>query len=278
MTGQRIYKPKPPLAAHIQYFGYWQGDITSGLHTSRALPRGAVTAIIAVDGHADLGFYASDGRTPLAVPPAFAVGAGAAAYVIHVAAARTIMTIHFRPAGALAFLGCPLGDLENALIGLDELWGFSAELLRERLIAAGSAQQRVELMEHFLVGRMRRGQIWPQPLVVSTLRRAELNPSMRVAKAQALSGLSAKRFNALFRSEVGLSPKAYLRVRRLQAVLRALNTPTQGAAIAADLGYFDQAHLVREFRAFTGITPTQYATRRSSMPGHVALTAPPEQG
>lgn len=101
---------------------------------------------------------------------------------------------------------------------------------------------------------------------------------MRVSKAQALTGLSAKRFNAVFRSEVGLSPKAYLRVRRLQAVLRALDTPAQGAAIAADLGYFDQAHLVREFRTFTGVAPTQYATRRSSMPGHVALTAPPEQG
>ncbi|OMC23860.1 AraC family transcriptional regulator [Mycobacterium colombiense] len=278
MTGQRLYKPKPPLADHIEYFGYWPGDSASGLHTSRALPRGAVTAIIDVDGHTDLGFYAADGRTPLPVPPAFAVGAGAAAYVIRVAPARTIMTIHFRPAGALAFLGCPLGDLENAVIGLDDLWGSSAELLRERLSTAGSAQQRVALMEHFLVGWMRRDHLWPQPRVGSVLRCAELNPSMRVAKAQALSGLSAKRFNAAFRSEVGLMPKAYLRVRRLQAVLRALDTPAPGAAIAADLGYFDQAHLVREFRAFTGITPTQYARRRSSMPGHVELAARPGRG
>lgn len=278
MFGQRLYKPRPPLAEHIEYFGYWQGNNAAGPHTSRALPRGAVTAIIDVDGGTDLGFYASDGRTPLTVPPAFVAGAGPAAYVIRVVPAHTVMTIHFRPAGALAFLGCPLGDLEDALVGLGDLWGSGAELLRERLVEARSAQHRVDLLEQFLVARMRHGHRWPQPGVASVLRYAELDPSMRVSKAQVLTGLSAKRFNALFRCEVGLSPKAYLRVRRLQAVLRALNTPAQGAAIAADLGYFDQAHMVREFREFTGITPTQYACRRSSMPGHVELAATPQPG
>jgi AraC-like DNA-binding protein len=276
MTGQKLYRPRPPLADHIEYFGYWEGDSAAGTHTSRALPRGAVTAIIDVDGRTDLGFYASDGRTPLAVPPAFAAGAGVASYVIRIVPTHTVMTIHFRPAGALAFLGCPPGDLENALVGLTDLWGSRAELLREQLIAAGSAQQRVALLEAFLVGRMRRGDVWPQPRLASALRSAELDPSMRVSKAQVLTGLSRKRFTALFRSEVGLSPKAYLRVRRLQAALRALNTPAPGATIAADLGYFDQAHFVREFRSFTGITPTQYAQRRSSMPGHVELSATPE--
>jgi AraC-like DNA-binding protein len=273
MTAQLLYRPRPPLADHIEYFGYWRGDPAAGAHTSRALPRGAVTAIIDVDGRTDLGFCAADGRTRLAVPPAFVVGAGVASYIIRIVPIHSVMTIHFRPAGALAFLGCPLGDLEDAVVGLDDLWGSSAERLRERLIAVGSARGRVALLEAFLLERMRPG-IWPQPRVASALRSAELDPSMRVSKAQALSGLSAKRFNALFRCEVGVTPKAYLRVRRLQAVLRALNTRAGGASIAgiaADLGYFDQAHLVREFRSFAAITPTQYAQRRSAMPGHVEL-------
>jgi AraC-like DNA-binding protein len=265
MSGQRLYRPKAPLAQHIQYFGYWEGDSAAGVHTSRALPRGAVTAIIDVDGRTDLGFYAADGRTPLAVPPAFATGAGVASYVIRIVPTHTIMTIHFRPAGALAFLGCPLGDLENSLVGFDDLWGSSAQRLREQLNVAGSPRERVTLLEEFLIRRMRDVSWRLEPV----LRSVELEPSMQVSKAQALTGLSVKRFNSLFRCEVGLSPKAYFRVRRLQAVLRALDTPAHGAAIAADLGYFDQAHLVREFRSFTAITPTQYARRRSAMPGHV---------
>jgi len=275
MTAQRLYKPGPPLAAHIAYFGYWDSGSAAGIHTSRALPRGAVTVIIDLDDRGDLGFFASDGLTPLRVSRAFAAGAGVDSYVIRIDATHTVMTIHFRPAGALAFFGCPLGDLENTLVGLTDLWGSAAELLREQLIAAPSADQRVALLQAFLIQRM--GQAaYPSPRLASVLHTVELEPSMRVSKAQALSDLSRKSFTALFLAEVGLSPKAYLRVRRLQAALRALRTPARGATIAADLGYFDQSHFVREFRSFTGVTPTQYTRRRSAMPGHVELGAASE--
>ena len=77
---------------------------------------------------------------------------------------------------------------------------------------------------------------------------------------------------ALFRAEVGLSPKAYARVRRLQAALRQLAAgPISGARIAADVGYFDQAHFVREFRSFTAMTPTQYGRQPIVLPSHVAV-------
>ncbi|WP_293324453.1 DUF6597 domain-containing transcriptional factor [Mycobacterium sp.] len=146
MTGPRIFKPNPPLADHIEYFGYWDGDSAAGAHTSRALPRGAVTAIIDVDGRTGLGFYTSDGRAPLAVPSAFVAGAGAASYVVRVEPIYTVITIHFRPAGALAFLGCPLGDLENALVGLPDLWGSNADLQYLDETAVGTLFDRVDAL------------------------------------------------------------------------------------------------------------------------------------
>jgi AraC-like DNA-binding protein len=271
LTGPQLYRPRPPLSDHVDYFGSWEGGTTVGVHTSRALPRGAVTAIIDVGGRAELGFYASDGHTRLAAPSAFVVGPGLASHVIRIDPTHRAMTIHFRPAGALAYLGCPLGELENAVVGLTELWGRSAELLREQLSATRSPGQRVALLEAFLLDRRRRHHPRPQPWLAPVLDLAESDPSMRVSAARGSIGLPPKRFNAMFRSDVGLTPKAYFRVRRLQAAVRALNTPAQGAVVAANLGYFDQAHFVREFRSFTGMTPTQYAQRRSSMPGHVGL-------
>ena len=257
---------------YVDYFGVWErGDHTTEVHASRALPRGAATVIIDVGDRADLGFYAADGRTPLAVPPAFIVGAGVTSYVTRIDPAQTSVTVHFRPAGALAFVGCPLGDLENRCVGLSDVWGSSADLLREQLMQADSAGTRVAMLESFLLGRGRSQDAQLNPTMAPVLEAAERNPSMRVSQACEVTGLSPKRFNALFRAEVGLSPKAFLRVRRMQAALRALNTSARGAAIAADLGYFDQAHLVREFGEFTSITPTQYAQRRSTMPGHIQL-------
>jgi AraC-like DNA-binding protein len=157
------------------------------------------------------------------------------------------------------------------VVGLTELWGRDAELLSEQLSETRSSTLRVALLEAFLLDQRRRHQPRPQPWLLPVLGLAESDPSVRVSEARESTGLPPKRFNAMFRSDVGLTPKAYFRVRRLQAAIRALNTPTQGAAVAADLGYFDQAHFVHEFRSFTGMTPTQYAQRRSSMPGHVAL-------
>jgi len=115
MTGPRLYRPRPPLAGHIEYFGYWERGGATDAHTSRALPRGAATVIIDVGGRNDLGFYASDGATRLSVPPAFIVGPGVDSYVTRVQATQTVMTIHFRPAGAQPFVGCPLGELEDAV-------------------------------------------------------------------------------------------------------------------------------------------------------------------
>ena len=109
------------------------------------------------------------------------------------------------------------------------------------------------------------------PSVAAALRYAEHHPSMQMATAHELTGISPKRFSTLFRADVGLTPKTYFRVRRMQAAVRTLGTATSGATVAADLGYFDQSHFVREFRGFTGVTPSQYLRREAPIPGHIAL-------
>jgi AraC-like DNA-binding protein len=271
-----LFRPRQPLARYIDYFGYWQRD-SGEPHKSRALPRGAATIIVDVGGRQRVDFYAADGRTRLDVSPAFIAGAGTASYVTQIDATQSVLTIHFRPAGALPFTGIPLGELENSCIGLADLWGHRGTALHEQLVAARTAAQRVALVESFLLSRMRRHDREPHRNVMAVLGAVEDDPSMRVSNARELAELSPKRLTAAFRAEVGLAPKAYLRVRRLQAALRRLDTGrARGATIAADLGYFDQAHFVREFRSFTAMTPTEYSNRRSWLPSHVELAAAAE--
>ncbi|BBZ13620.1 helix-turn-helix transcriptional regulator [Mycobacterium branderi] len=273
-AGPQLHRPRPPLADYIDYFGYWARE-TGDPHRSRALPRGAATVVVDVGGRSCVDFYAADGHTRLGVPPAFIAGAGIDSYVTRIDAAQTVMTIHFRPGGALPFTGIPLAELENSCIGLTEMWGNKGTVLRERLVGASSAASRIALLESFLLRRLVRDDRRQHPAVATVLGRVEHSPSLRVADILELTGLSSKRLTALFRAEVGLAPKAYLRVRRLQAALKRLNAGgAQGATIAADLGYFDQAHFVREFRSFTAMTPSQYTHRRSWLPSHVELARP----
>ncbi|WP_374026229.1 helix-turn-helix domain-containing protein [Mycobacterium sp. HNNTM2301] len=262
-----MYRPPPPLGDHVEFFGHWLHRGSS--YRSRALPRGAVTIVIDVGRRHRLDFYAADGRTRLAVPPAVVAGPHRASYVTDIAAEEPAMAIHFRPGGAFPFLGVPLGDIEDAAIGLDELWGRAGREVHERLIEAPSVPARFAILEGFLLARARFG-VSRDPGVAGAVAAIEANPSIRMTELRRLSGLSTKRMLALFRAEIGLTPKAYARVRRLQAALRQLGEGTVGGArIAADAGYFDQPHFVREFRSFTAMTPTQYVRQPLVLPSHV---------
>ncbi|WP_418003838.1 helix-turn-helix domain-containing protein [Mycobacterium sp. PDNC021] len=267
MTGPQLLRPRPPLNQHIDFFGYWShdGEVSD---RSRALPRGAATVVIDVGGRERVDFYSADGTTRMPAEPAFLTGPGTLSYVTRIDPGEAVLTIHFRPGGALPFFGIPLADLENSCVNLTDLWGADAALLRERLIATPAWPRRIEIVEDFLFARLR-----PTPLtLMPVLHVAEHQPSLRVSEAAELTGLSPKRLIATFRHEIGLTPKAYLRVRRLQSALRLLDAGTgDGADVAATLGYFDQPHFVREFRGFTSVTPTQYALRRSALPSHVGL-------
>ena len=267
--GPLLHRPRPPLADHIEFLGYWLSPGAN--YRSRALPRGAVTVIFDVGHRQQLDLYAADGTTKLSVPSAFVTGSQATSYVSDIAADQPAMAIHFRPGGALRFFGMPLGDLEGAQVGVDAVWGRDGHRLHERLIAAPSVAARFGLIEEFLLSRARMS-VDRHPGVAAAMAAVEAKPSVRMAEVRQLAGLSTKRLIRLFRAEVGLSPKEYARVRRLQAALRRLRAGNAGGAdIAADIGYFDQSHFVREFRSFTGMTPTQYARQRILLPSHVPV-------
>lgn len=268
MTGPRLYRPCRALADCVDYFGYWERGAGEP-HRSRALPRGAATVVIDVSGRRHVDFFAADGHTRLAVPPAFVAGAGTASYVTGIDAQQTVMTVHFKTAGAAAFLDGGLGELENVCAGVDEVWGPAAAVLHEQLQIPSSVTRRIALTESFLLSRKR---TQPSAEIAAALRAVESNPAIRISQVCTALGWSPRKLTGRFRAEVGLAPKAYQRVRRLQGALRRLDGDADpGADIAADLGYFDQAHFVRDFREFTGMTPTQYAARRSWLPSHVDL-------
>jgi AraC-like DNA-binding protein len=86
-------------------------------------------------------------------------------------------------------------------------------------------------------------------------------------------GMSPRRFLDVFRSEVGLSPKAFCRIRRFASVLRQIErtVDVDWVDVALSCGYFDQAHFNRDFRAFSGVTPSTYLRHHISRT-HVVVT------
>lgn len=265
----RCHRPGLPLGEYVDFFAYWR-SVADRAYVDRALARGAVAVIIDVGARQRLDVFEADGVTPVAVPPAFVVGPHTGSYVSRIAAGSETVAVHFLPGGARSFMPVPLRELRGACVGLDRVWGGDGIRLHRRLIAAGSVAERFAILERFLVERM--GVADRHPEVVAAIEAIEARPGMRIGELSVALGLSPRRLSALFDDEIGLRPKAYARIRRLHVALRELRTGhTPAAVVAAETGYFDQAHLHRELRAFTAPTPAQYRLHRIRLPNHVPI-------
>lgn len=186
-------------------------------------------------------------------------------YIIDTAQLDDMISVRLHPAGIWRLFGIPADAFAGAHVLVSEVSGAGWGTLVEQLRAKVSAEERVRMMEAALRGRARRAS---HPAVAGAVARICAAPGrVRVLELAREHGLSFRRFNELFRREVGLSAKQFVRVRRFQNVRQAIErTPLiEGSRLAASYGYADQAHMIREFREFTGFTPAQYAVLRAGM-------------
>lgn len=265
-----IYRPPPPLADWVACFWLWDG-FPAPAPRERALPSGTLDLVINLERDR-LDFFADERPESLVSLPGSAVcGAHARYFVIATSPHTSVIGVHFKPGGAYPFLGVPAGEFEGRHVAIEDVWGNAARDLRQRLLEDHRVAQRFQILESFLIAQARR------PLQRTARARAALDAfedsNLRsVADVNRRCQLSPKQLIALFREQVGLTPKAFWRVRRFQAALRAFEQGRlRGAELAVNLGYCDQSHLDREFRHFTGYSPRDYLAQQGRRPNHVPL-------
>lgn len=162
------------------------------------------------------------------------------------------------PLVAGRLLGMPVGELANRVVALDDAGCPDLKELPERLAAAPDWPSRFAVLDDVL-GRRLADAAAPDPAVSRVWSRLrESRGRVTVADLATDVGWSRRHLSEVTRRELGLPPKV---VARLLRFAHASGQPARAAAdgwaaVAADCGYYDQAHLIRDFRAFTGTTPT----------------------
>jgi AraC-like DNA-binding protein len=177
----------------------------------------------------------------------------------HLVAAR------LHPLGALRLLGPDTAMRVNAVTDLEALLGPPARELRTQLLGAGSAGERFDLLERFLLPRLSAGEA-PSPIVGEAARLIETaHGHLRIASLHAELGVSRKQLWLRFARDLGMSPKAYARLQRFVWTLARLreSTSVEWPRLAAAAGYSDQSHLVRDFRRFASASPTEFLRTRT---------------
>lgn len=185
-----------------------------------------------------------------------------------ISGAGKALGVRFRPGGFRAFYSARISTLNDLVVPAGEIFGPAAE----RACAAVLAASEDEAMIAAAAGLLRGAGPRPDPVigqVAAIVDRITADQGLRrVASLADVFGIPERRLQRLFAEYVGVSPKWVMRRARLhEAALRAdEGGEVDWAALAADLGYADQAHLTRDFTATLGVPPSQYARASGPRP------------
>lgn len=182
------------------------------------------------------------------------------------------LSLALRPAAARSLLGGPVSEVRAQAVGLAAFWGPEARDLGERLAWAGSPGRLAETLWEGLRQRLRRAG-WDAEGHATAGRLAAA--VARGGRPETL-GLGERRLQQLCAEHLGLAPREHRRLARWHDLLRRLRAVDRPdwAALALDHGWYDQAHMARDFRAFSGMTPKAYLALAVSGSSKTARGAP----
>jgi AraC-like DNA-binding protein len=264
----RVPPSSPALRPFIEWLWYFTGDM---LHArERILPTGAMQLLVNL--HEDeLRVYGGEDFSHVRrLRGAALSGTYARPFGIDTDEQRRIVGVAFRPGGGAPFFHAPAHAVREDHVELDALWGRDGAVLRERLLEAPSPAAALRILERVLLDRVVRSFEVDKRVDFAL---SGLDRGVPVQRLTAALGLPPKRFIQHFRAAVGLTPKRYARVRRFGRVLESIERGQRvdWSAVAVSCGYYDQAHLIHEFREFSGMNPTLYRPRAQGDRNHALV-------
>lgn len=241
------------------YSGYRQAGLRPGTH--RGLPSPALTFIVTLDDPVVITAHPDRRQSPGSYDTVLGGLHTSPAMISH-DGRQSGVQLALTPLGARALLGMPAAELTNWDGEATEVLGAFAAELRERVRDRQTWAGRFAVIDELLAARAARAareHVRPEVGHVWRRLRATHGAVPVTALAQE-SGCSARHLSSLLRAEVGLAPKAVARLFRFdharRRIARAGAVPL--ADLAAECGYYDQAHLAREFNEMAGCPPTQW--------------------
>ncbi|MEV5407846.1 helix-turn-helix transcriptional regulator [Thermopolyspora sp. NPDC052614] len=254
-----VARPAPGLRGFVSEYAGYRMDGPPGRH--HGLPSPYLTLVVCLSGDLDVVEMPDPGRRPVRLT--MAVGGLHETPVVMAHDGRQYgVQIGLTLPGARALLGVPAGELSRDVIDMAALLGRRAGELAERLAEEPDWRRRFGVLDRVFAELARDGAARRSPDAVARAWGSLIatGGNLRVGELARDLGWSRRHLTERFRREVGLTPKAAARVIRFARACRMLRSPCPPplARVAADCGYFDQAHLAREFRELAGVTATTW--------------------
>jgi AraC-like DNA-binding protein len=264
--------PKAPLSQFIDYFIY-AADYNPEHSIDRFLPDGNTEIII---DFGDAPQYIYDNHTLKEIQACQNVWAsGVRTEFISIPSGKltTKLIISFKKGMAAPFFPLPMNEVSDRVLDADLLWGDDFSFLRELLFEIPEIDLKFFAVEDFLLSRFR-SRLILNPAVDYALAEIIRQPDqISLARISQRIGYSQKHFISMFKRQVGLTPKAYLKIIRFQKAITEIEKSGEvdWARISQDCGFYDQAHFINDFKSFSGFTPERYLKHRNGVLNYVPV-------
>lgn len=167
-----------------------------------------------------------------------------------------------QPYAPALLTGLPANSFTDRVAPLGQVWGGEAAMLERQLLRATGNQQRLDLVQRFLLRWHAR---LPDPMITHSLDWLESQETPGIEALATELEIGRRTLERIFQRVVGISPKQFAGILRTQHFLKALHESDSLTRLAYEFGYYDQSHLIRDFKMKTGITPGKYFSAKDAL-------------
>ncbi len=168
--------------------------------------------------------------------------------------------IHLHHWAAFKLWGIPVNELADVPVSLRSLLGKRIEPFCDQIFLAKDFQERIRISEDFLLGELREVSESRLKLETTVERLSQKSGFISIKELAEKNGVSERQFQRMFRGQIGLSPQLYSKILRVNHLISAI--PNQSEVDWQDFiyqyNYFDQSHLIRDFKRFAGHSPSEF--------------------
>lgn len=253
MNSFRIVLPTPALQPYIKHFWILKTYNPDGI-AERTIPTGYLQMIF----HLGERLYSENERS--AHPRFFISGLSSTYSDLSAKGTVSMVVAAFQPYAAGTIFQIPVNELFNRNVSTDEFGDPNLRLLQDMIFDMHDPFTAIRHIEQFCLRQLRRRQDFHFSRMVKTIGAIAKNPDIKLEELSSIACLSTKQFQRIFTGRIGCHPKEYTKIVRFQHALHTLQTRPEihFAALAVESGFYDQAHMIKEFKKYSGYTPGEY--------------------
>ena len=274
----RTYIPPPPRDQHVELMAFYRGYMPQGT-LEQLMPDGAVELLISLD-EIERRFYDDAQRHERArVRKTWVMGIQQRTFFANADVNSSLFSIKFKSGGSFPFLGVPLSELNDQFVDGSLLLGTAVSSLREQMLNAPQDETLFGLAEQFLRHRLMQHEATQAVSTHVVTQLAAFTGQPQIKDLAQHVGYSQKQLIQIFKKYVGVRPKYFQRLERFKQALGHIyeSGDQNWAQLSTALGFYDQAHLINEFKHFSGHTPRAYVRQRGEFINFLPIDEPPDE-